>query len=405
MNDPATILVVDDSDLVLGMVSHALKGHGYGYLVAETGKAALESVDSNEIDIVILDLTLPDLPGTEVLRRIKARQPEIEVIIHTGHASVSSAAEAVERGAFAYVEKPATPDLIIGFVRRALDKRRLALDNARLSEKLKSANERLEAKVAERTAALAKASEDLESLERLKAAFIDVTSHELRTPLSVMKTIVAIIERRTSSTDPDLARITNLASRTLDRLTTLSTRIAGFARMDQLELTPTTPGELVRYAVEDLAAHIESRRQNLTIDAPEGLPALSVDRDKIRDVLLNLLMNAIRFTPDRGSVRLVVRAVDDEWLEFRVSDTGIGISEEDKPHLFDEFFTSMESLRHSSGESEFATRGIGLGLAIVKKYVEMHGGRVGFDNERSGGSAFWFTLPLGTSRAACAKRS
>ena len=117
------------------------------------------------------------------------------------------------------------------------------------------------------------------------------------------------------------------------------------------------------------------------------------------------MMNAIRFTPDGGEIGLIVRDSDTGSLEFRVTDTGIGVADEDSAHIFDEFFTSLDTLRHSSGESEFGTRGLGLGLAIVKKFVEMHGGEVGQESREGKGSSFWFTLPSGNGRCSNTRKA
>ena len=118
-----------------------------------------------------------------------------------------------------------------------------------------------------------------------------------------------------------------------------------------------------------------------------------MERSKIRDVLLNLVMNAIKFTPDGGSITIAVAPLHNT-VEFRVTDTGIGISEADSPHVFDEFFTTFDTMHHSTGDYEFQKRGVGVGLALVKRFVEMHGGAVGVESTEGQGSSFWFTLPI-----------
>jgi signal transduction histidine kinase len=105
-------------------------------------------------------------------------------------------------------------------------------------------------------------------------------------------------------------------------------------------------------------------------------------------------MNAIKFTPDKGRISLGVRAGEGDTVEFNVSDNGIGISEFDKPHIFDDLFTSFDTLHHSSGEYEFGKRGLGVGLAIAKRFVDMHGGAIHVDSELEKGSTFTFTLPV-----------
>jgi signal transduction histidine kinase len=104
-------------------------------------------------------------------------------------------------------------------------------------------------------------------------------------------------------------------------------------------------------------------------------------------------MNAIKFTPDGGAITLSARRADGA-VEFRVADTGVGIPEGELPHVFERFFTTFDTIHHSTGSYEFGKRGMGIGLAIVKSFVEMHGGTVGVESSPGEGSTFWFTLPL-----------
>jgi len=140
--------------MVRNVLSKALGRHDYTFLAAETGAEALERLETHEVDTILLDLGLPDIPGIELLDRLKALAPDTEVIIFTGRASLDSAVEAIDRQVFAYLEKPVVPDLIIGTLRRAIEKRRLTIENIRLTRQLRSANRELEARIMERTRSL-----------------------------------------------------------------------------------------------------------------------------------------------------------------------------------------------------------------------------------------------------------
>jgi len=391
------ILIVDDDPGMRSTLFDILEYKGYLPLTASTGREALDHLTETEFATLLLDLQLPDMPGSKLLEHFNSISPDTEVIIITGHATLKSAMEAVQHNVFAYLEKPVDPDRLLVTIRNSEEKRRLILENRRLLEELRIANERLETKVEERTRELAKAYDELRELDRLKAAFIDVTSHELRTPLTVIETMVAIFESMSTKENKNLTQTLQVTARASNRLKKLVTRISGFARMDefagQLDLSLVQPEKLVNNVISDVSPFIESREQKLSVDVPEGIPSVPLDTNKIRDVLLNLMMNAIKFTPDKGEIRLSVRDAGEGRVEFRVSDTGIGIRDEDKPHIFNEFFTSLETLHHSSGDYQFDTRGIGLGLAIVKKFVEMHGGKVGLESSFEEGSSFWFILP------------
>ena len=127
---------------------------------------------------------------------------------------------------------------------------------------------------------------------------------------------------------------------------------------------------------------------------------MSMDFAKILDVLLHLTMNAVKFTPDGGTITISVTPRDGAALLFAVSDTGVGFQKEDVGHVFEEFFSSFDSEHHSSGDYEFGKRGIGLGLAIAKEFVEMHEGRIWLESRPGKGSTVQFELPAEPTEAA-----
>jgi len=119
-----------------------------------------------------------------------------------------------------------------------------------------------------------------------------------------------------------------------------------------------------------------------------------MDAPKIRYALANLLMNAVKFTPDGKVIDVKVVREYSGAVVFSVTDPGIGICDADKPHIFEHLFSTLNIMHHSSGFYEFGKRGIGLGLAIVKNFVELHGGSVGFESTEGQGSCFHFTVPV-----------
>ena len=156
-------------------------------------------------------------------------------------------------------------------------------------------------------------------------------------------------------------------------------------------------GELIHQAEVEIAHFLQIRKQTLELSLVENMPPVMMDRSKIHDVLINLLTNAIKFTPDGGSIRIITKLRNAQMMECQVADNGIGIREEDKPHIFEQLFSSLDSIHHASGLYEFNRRGIGLGLALVRKFVGMHQGQVEFESEFGKGSRFIFTLPLNLS--------
>jgi signal transduction histidine kinase len=154
-------------------------------------------------------------------------------------------------------------------------------------------------------------------------------------------------------------------------------------------------GPLVRQAIAEMSPYLELRRQTITVELDPELGFLEGDPSKLSDVLINLLANAIKFTPDGGTIQLTARAEPSaaDWVRVAVSDQGVGVSPADQQHLFEPFFTGFDTLRHSSGDYQFGKRGIGLGLWLVKSFVELHGGRVEVSSKPGTGSTFAFVVP------------
>jgi signal transduction histidine kinase len=145
-----------------------------------------------------------------------------------------------------------------------------------------------------------------------------------------------------------------------------------------------------------VASFIEQRKQKLTVAAAD-LGTIFVEEDKIRDCVFQLLVNAIKFTPDGGAIDLSARRLEEGGVEIQVADTGVGIDPASLARVFDPFFTRFDVSRHSSGICEFDRRGLGLGLSVVKAFVEMHGGQVKVESEVNRGSTFTITLPADTA--------
>jgi two-component system sensor histidine kinase BaeS len=212
-------------------------------------------------------------------------------------------------------------------------------------------------------------------------------AHELRTPLSVIQgTLEGMLDH---VIEPTPERIAGLHSQAvlLKRLIT-DLRDLSLAQAGQLELhrQTTDVGAVVRETLEALAPLADERTIALRIEVPAPLPEIQADPDRLRQVVQNLVENALRHTPAGGEVRVGLRDGNGEGIHLVVSDTGSGIRAEDLSHIFDHFYRADESRTRTSG-------GTGMGLAIVKSLVEAHGGQVGVESALGNGSIFTVTLP------------
>jgi signal transduction histidine kinase len=142
----------------------------------------------------------------------------------------------------------------------------------------------------------------------------------------------------------------------------------------------------------DCSPFMERRNQRLIIELGDNVPSIRADRVKLCDVVENLVMNAIKFTPDGGVIKVRAGRQLDGHISITVQDQGHGIPEMDLPHIFDPFYSMGDTMLHSSGNVEYQKRGMGLGLAIVRHFVEMHGGTVHVSSS-STGSTFTVTIP------------
>lgn len=237
------------------------------------------------------------------------------------------------------------------------------------------------------------ARDQAEEARRLKQQFVQTISHELRTPLNL---IVGFTELMTQSPEhygsqlsPAYLRDLTIVHRNASHLQGLVNDVLDLARIEaaQMSLLPqeTDPVELVRDAIKTVRSLVETRGLNLNTKLESGLPALMVDPIRIRQVLFNLLNNAVRFT-ERGDVT-VSACRQGEEITFSVADTGIGMTPEDISHIFEEFHQLDGSTRRPHG-------GAGLGLAICQRFIEMHGGRIWVESQVGQGSTFYFSLPI-----------
>ena len=230
-------------------------------------------------------------------------------------------------------------------------------------------------------------AESLQRLERLRKDMVSDVAHELRTPLSNIRGYLEAmcdgVVQPTSSVIHSLYEEAMLLNRLVDDLQELSLADAGQLR---LECQPIDLAEVSRKSVIALQPEATAKGLTLKTELPFGLPLVSADPQRIGQVIRNLLINAIIYTPSGGEVTISARSQDAQ-VAVSVSDTGIGISPEDLPLIFERFYRTDRSRARATG-------GAGLGLAIVKQLVEAHGGQVTVESKPDIGTTFTFALPM-----------
>jgi two-component system phosphate regulon sensor histidine kinase PhoR len=230
----------------------------------------------------------------------------------------------------------------------------------------------------------------LKELDRIKSEFVTTVSHDLRSPLTAIMGYVDLIERAGPVTDQQRDFIQRVQAN-VQNITGLIGDLLDLGRIEAgldgaSEKTPLSV--LARYAVEGLRASADAKMLHLEMDLPDDLPLVMGDPIRLRQMIGNLLENAIKYTPLGGNVRVAALA-DGGQVILRVSDSGPGIPPADQPYLFDKFF------RGTNIEAD--TPGTGLGLSIVKSIVEHHQGRIWVDSEMGKGTTFTVVLPAATA--------
>lgn len=228
----------------------------------------------------------------------------------------------------------------------------------------------------------------LEKKEKSRKQLLADIAHELRNPLSIVQgNLEAWLDGVITPTPNQIASVydeTVLLNRLITDLRELSLAEAGQLKL-HLELTDL--GELIESETTVFQARCLEKGVNLSTDTTSGLPSINIDRDRIKQVLHNLLENALRYTPGGGSVNVKAGVLKNGLVSVAVSDTGSGIDPADLPYVFDHFYKADKSRQRFYGNA-------GIGLALVKKYVELHRGSVSVESQPGKGSTFYFTLPL-----------
>jgi two-component system phosphate regulon sensor histidine kinase PhoR len=234
----------------------------------------------------------------------------------------------------------------------------------------------------------------LRRLETVRRDFVSNLSHELRTPLASLKALTETLQDGALDDPPAARRFIDQIQIEVDALTQMVTELLELSRIESgrlnLDRKPVAPLDLLISASRRMALQAERANLTLRVDCAEELPKVNIDSQRLEQVLVNLIHNAVKFTRAGGEIVLVadtapLRGAETGFVRFAVHDTGIGIPEEDIPRIFERFYRVDKSRTGS---------GTGLGLSIAKHIVEAHGGKIWVESFERHGSTFYFTIPV-----------
>ncbi len=366
-------------------------------------KEGLERLNHGGIDVVLLDLSLPDSNGLDTLLILQQHQSHVPVVVQTGVSDEDLGMEAVRLGAQDYLIKgEANIQLLVRSMRYAIERNNI-------EDELRQHRTNLEALIAERTADLQRTNEQLQqeikereraeqrALElalkqeraRVLTNFVRAASHDFRTPLSTINTSLYLLRR---VKDPhEQEQHLNVIEMQATRLARL---VDGMLRLLQVENNPEFHFQSIDLndLIRDIALHVYSyateKQIEIALDLDPDLPRVEADQAELSYALVEVAENAINYSPQNGTVTLRTRRMSAHVM-IEVEDHGIGISEEDLPYIFDLLYRADKARSAETG-------GPGLGLPIVQKIITAHHGTIGVSSVEGQGSTFRILLPYGS---------
>jgi len=366
------VLVVDDEPGIRSGVTRILSNYTVGYpfmdedfdfhlIEAGTGEDAIDVLNSEPVDVVLLDNKLPGMDGIEVLEYIKQQNFDVAVMMITSYASLDLAIKATRNGAYNFMPKPFTPQEL-----------RASIENVAKHLFLKRMTRKMQ-----------------EEGKQIRFQFLSVLSHELKSPINAVEGYLKMMqEKQFGDKVEDYDR---MIDRSLTRLKGMRNLI-----MDLLDLTKIESGkkerkmrdvnlaEIAKMAMDTMEPYAIQRSVKMKLDV-QGDPQLLADANEMEIVFNNLISNAVKYNKDGGKVQVCIcdRGKD---LEIKVSDSGIGMSEEDSDKIFQDF------VRIKNSKTKEIT-GSGLGLSITRKMIEQYNGTIEVESKPDEGTTFTVSLP------------
>ena len=376
MNEPPRILVIDDEEGIRAGCRRALEPEGYIVETAATGQEGLRRFREGNFDMVLIDVVLPDMRGVDLLAPILEKDPDVVCVVITGYATVELAVQAIRSGAYDFLSKPFTADVLRMTVAQGLERRRLTLEARRLQ------------KIEEEARELARAKEELERLDRFKTTFMLTVAHELRAPLNALQSFLwAILKGYIPPEEQQevLGRAVHRVQELLDLVDDLLKLAAAKSEKGLEKREPVSLADVLEKVAPLFQKEAEAKGLAWAVEV-RARPVVRADPDQMAQVWSNLISNAVKYTPAGGRVRVALEERDG-WAIGTVEDTGIGIPPQDLERIFEEFYRTPQA-------KEVAPRGTGLGLPLVKQILEAHGGSITVESEVGRGSRFVFRQPV-----------
>ena len=380
------ILIVDDEAVHMRALCDILRHHEYTTTGLVSGEAALKLLQAEQFDLLLSDLMMPGIDGIALVQAASKIDSNLACIIMTGEGSIASAVQAMKVGAHDYIVKPFKVSAILPVLARALETRRLRMENIVLEQRqlahaaeLKQLNGELEL-----------AKKEAERANHEKSNFLSHMSHELRTPLNAILGFAQILQSGSASTTSEEKK--KFAKNIEDagkHLLTLINEVLDLAQIESGTISVSLEPVSLAAVLEECRTMIApiAQKYGISMFYPEYMDVcVFSDETRLKQVLINLLSNAIKYNHKNGTVTLDCQLTDVGRIRVFVIDTGIGLSSEQLKLIFQPF--------NRLGREKSKEEGTGIGLALTKKIVETIRAEIGVVSRLNIGSTFWIELPV-----------
>jgi signal transduction histidine kinase len=373
--DEVKILVVEDEEIIRLMFQQTFESWGFQVDVAENGKDALDRCHRENYHIVVTDLNMPMMDGLELLKRIKIKWPNIEVIVITGYATIESAIDAMKHGAYDFILKPVNFDHVQFTMNKCYSKIRFEAENQELRQ----------------------ANSQLTELNEMKDKFLYITNHEIRTPLTIIKGYIDVLKNLVQNPNKEITETLEILDDTTDELNALVDRMHLLEALEHGKMIPKIEQVDLRIVLakvyREVARLFKNREIELKVVVDKKAIVIQGDYRQIQLVMRELIQNALKFTPDKGKV-LVRLELKQDRIYYSVKDSGVGIPYNKQKVIFDRFYEIQDVVNHKTSKNEFMGGGLGIGLSMVKEIVTSLNGEIELISEPQHGCLFRINWPL-----------
>ena len=361
------ILVIDDEEALRDGCRQVLEKCGYEVITAEQGIEGIKLARERMPDMVFVDLKMPHMSGMKIIEIMSRDLPDIVLVMITGFASIVSAVEAIQKGAYDYLPKPFNPDQLRALTKRGLDHRNLKIETKRLREEK----------------------------DRMEKNFITFVSHEMRSPLVVIRQYIeALNEIAGKSFDKDVKEIIERCRKRVQSLEEMVEHWLDISRIENGTLAQQkvslSLASIISRSVEEMTPLCRKKGISLETNISKKLPQITGDAESLVRVFTNIIGNATKYTPEGGKITITVKN-DEYYTTASIADTGMGIPLDKLPLIFEPFFRCR-------GKDEKII-GSGLGLTFCKKIMESHNGGIEVSSKEGKGTTFVLTFPVSDNAA------